>query len=125
MAKEREYMSFKKFYKESKNNKFLAKKRQLVSKSYERDRNVQISDVNLKINLVSLIISQNPIEGFWNKNENTISVEKLCEKKIINNIKSICLNLKEKEKIYYTILIIYYITTKFEKKCEEYRLVLN
>ena len=42
---------------------------------------MQISDVNLKINLVSLIISQNPIEGFWNKNENTISVEKLCEKK--------------------------------------------
>ena len=47
------------------------------------------------------------------------------KKKIINNIKNISLNLKEKEKIFYTILIIYYISTKFEKNCEEYRLVLN
>ena len=69
--------------------------------------------------------SQDPIDGFWDKNKETIKIEKLLSKNIINNINKICLKLKEKEKLFYTILIIYYVSTKYKNKVEEYKLVLN
>ena len=78
---------------------------------------------NNNIDLISLIISQDPIEGYWEKNKDTINVEKLVTKNIINNLKKIC--LKKKENIYYNILIIYFISTKFSEKYEEYKLILN
>ena len=78
-----------------------------------------------KNDLVELMTSQDPIGGFWDKNKETIKIEKLLSKNIINNINKICLKLKEKEKIFYTILIIYYVSTKYKNKVEEYKLVLN
>ena len=79
------------------------------------------------IDLTELIISQDPIEGFWNRNDNTVKLEELLEKNIINNINNICSKYKEseKEKIYYTILIIYIIENKYKEKVDEYILVLN
>ena len=79
------------------------------------------------IDLTEIIISQDAIDGFWYKNDETIKIEKLLSKKILNNINKICSKVikKEKEKIYYTILIIYFISTKFINKLEEYKLILN
>ena len=81
--------------------------------------------IEFDIDLTELIISQDPIEGFWNKNDDTMKVEQLIEKKIINNVNNICLKLKEKQKKFYTILIIYFLETYYKDKIDEYLLVLN
>ena len=93
-------------------------------KEYKKERKKE-KMTNLDINLVDLILKQSPIEGFWDKNQNTIEIEKLLDKNIINNIKKISKTNKEKEKAYYTILIIYFISTKYPEKLTEYELVLN
>ena len=54
-----------------------------------------------------------------------MEIEKLLDKHIIDNIKKLSKNKKEKDKAYYTILIIYFITTKYPEKLGEYELVLN
>ena len=109
------------------NEKKLSRKREKsVDKGKEdkKERKIKKS-TNLDINLVDLILNQNPIEGFWNKNQNTMEIEKLLDKSIIDNIKKISKTNKEKEKAYYTILIIYFISTKYPEKLAEYELVLN
>ena len=93
-------------------------------KEYKKERKKE-KMTNLDINLVDLILKQSPIEGFWDKNQNTIEIEKLLDKNTINNIKKISKTNKEKEKAYYTILIIYFISTKYPEKLTEYELVLN
>ena len=96
------------------------------SKSDENeDKENESGEEENKNNLVELMTSQDPIDGFWDKNKETIKIEKLLPKNIIDNINKICLNLKEKEKIFYTILIIFYLSTNFKDKVEEYKLVLN
>jgi hypothetical protein len=54
-----------------------------------------------------------------------VEIEKLLDKSIINNIKKISKANKEKEKAFYTILIIYFISNKYPEKLAEYELVLN
>ena len=75
--------------------------------------------------ITDLIISQNAIDGFWSKNNETIKVEKLLSEKIRNNVNKICKDIKDKEKAYYTILVMYYISTEYKTKIEEYKLVIN
>ena len=53
-----------------------------------------------------------------------MEIEKLLDKSIINNIKKISKANKEKEKAFYTILIIYFIN-KYPEKLAENELVLN
>ena len=85
----------------------------------EKDENECEKDIT------DLIISQNAIDGFWSKNNETIKVEKLLSEKIRNNVNKICKDIKDKEKAYYTILVMYYISTKYKTKIEEYKLVIN
>ena len=54
-----------------------------------------------------------------------MKIEKLLDKSNIDNIKKITKTNKEKEKAYYTILIIYFISSKYPEKLSEYELVLN
>ena len=54
-----------------------------------------------------------------------MEVEKLLDKNIIDNIKKISKTNKEKEKVYYTLIIIYFISTRYPEKLAEYELVLN
>lgn len=75
--------------------------------------------------IIELITNQDPIYGFWNKNKETLEIEKLLDKKVINNIHKVCLKLKNKEKIYYTILVIYFVFKNYKNKVSEYRFVLN
>ena len=43
----------------------------------------------VEIDLVELMISQDPLDGFWNKKEETIKVEKSFSKNIVDNINKI------------------------------------
>ena len=94
----------------------------------DKDKKEKKKKENIKqedINLVDLILNQNPIDGYWDKDQNTMAIEKLLDKGIIKNIKKLSKNKKEKDKAYYTILIIYFISTKYPEKLEEYELILN
>ena len=67
------------------------------AKKYEKELNDEDSEtdtINNDDDLTELIISQDPIKGFWNKNDNKIKIEVLLEKNIINNINNICLEYK-------------------------------
>ena len=110
---------------ESSNSNDSEKKSSNDNKS-EKENEEENENIN-EIDVIDLIISQDAIDGFWNKNDETIKVEKFLSEKIINNVNKICSEIKniEKEKIYYTILIIYFISTKYTKNIEEYKLVIN
>ena len=112
--------------KRGKEKKLSRKREKSVDKGKEdKKERKKKKNTNLDINLVDLILNQNPIEGFWDKNQNTMKIEKLLDKSNIDNIKKIIKTNKEKEKAYYTILIIYFISTKYPEKLSEYELVLN
>ena len=112
--------------KEPKEKKLSIKRGKSVDKDKEdKKERKKKKKTNLDINLVDLMLNQNPIEGFWDKNKNTMEVEKLLDKNIIDYIKKISKINKEKEKVYYTLIIIYFISTRYPEKLAEYELVLN
>ena len=93
----------------------------------ENDDDEKSDDKNEEIDLVELMTSQDAINGFWVENEYTKKIEKLLSVDIIENINKICLkcNKKEKKTIFFTILVIYFISNKYKSKIDEYKLVLN
>ena len=91
----------------------------------EEENIINENEINEDLDIIELITNQDPIYGFWNKNKETLKIEKLLNKNVINNIHKICLKLKDKEKIYYTILVIYFIFKNYKNKVSEYRFVLN
>ena len=109
--------------------KNLGKKRKKSSQKDESeeeeneldDEEIESEEEEKEIDLLKLITSQDPIDGFWSKNKETIKVEKILPKNIIKNVNKICLKMKEKEKIFYTILILYYISTNYKNKIGEYK----
>ena len=108
----------------SKNHEKIEKKKK-KSNNNKKENKENEDIIHEDINLVDLILNQNPIDGFWDKDKSTLEIEKLLDKHIIDNIKKLSKNKKEKDKAYYTILIIYFITTKYPEKLGEYELVLN
>ena len=77
---------------------------------------------------LNLIMNQNALEGFWDKNEETKKIIDIISLDKFNKIKNkiIALNKGEKEKkIIYTILVIYYLKTNLSMKLNEYRLVIH
>ena len=108
----------------SKNHEKIEKKKK-KSNNNKKENKENEDIIHEDINLVDLILNQNPIDGFWDKDKSTLEIEKLLDKHIIDNIKKLSKNKKEKDKAYYTILIIYFISTKYPEKLEEYELILN
>ena len=80
--------------------------------------------------ITKLIMSQNIIEGYWDENEETKKIINIIDKDKINkinkNINSLIKGEKENNnKIKYTILVIFYLNTKFSEKLNEYKLIIN
>ena len=83
--------------------------------------NVNYSDLNL-------IMNQNALEGFWDKNEETKKIIDIISLDKFNKIKNkiTAMNIGEKEnKIIYTILVLYFLKTKLSMKLNEYKLVIH
>ena len=91
----------------------------------EEENVVNENETKEDVDIIELITNQDPIYGFWNKNKETLKIEQLLDKNVINNINKVCLKLKDKKKIYYTILVIYFIFKNYKNKVSEYRFVLN
>ena len=78
----------------SDSEKYLGnKKREMMNlnlkKMSQMKQIVQMKKKKVEIDLVELMISQDPLDGFWNKNEETIKVEKSFSKNIVDNINKI------------------------------------
>ena len=95
-----------------------------------------INDIKEEVNkpetkdITKLIMSQNIIEGYWDENEETKNIINIIDKdkinKINNKINSLIKGEKENNnKIKYTILVIFYLNTKFSEKLNEYKLIIN
>jgi len=91
----------------------------------EEENIVNENETNEDVDIIELITNQDPIYGFWNKNKETLKIEQLLDKNVINNINKVCLKFKDKKKKYYTILVIYFIFKNYKNKVSEYRFVLN
>ena len=78
--------------------------------------------------LTKLIMSQNIIEGFWEENEETKKLLNIIDKDVVKKINEKIKHLNkgnQQNKIKYTILVIYYLNTKYFDKLNEYRLIIN
>ena len=102
-------------------NERMSKKNILYKKSIDSGLFLINDDMNL-------ILSQDIIEGFWDKNDKTerlvdiITLDKF--KKIKDNVISFGKGENE-NKIIYTILVLYYLKTKSNKNLDEYKLVIK
>ena len=73
-------------------------------------------------------MSQDIIEGSWNENKYTKNFNNYITVTIFNKIKNKVNSLKKGtncKKILFTIAVIYIIKSKFSKKLNEYRLIIN
>ena len=101
------------------------------SKDYREERiseNETIPTLKNKDDNTNLIMSQDIIEGSWNENNETKKLINIITMNKFNKIKNKINAMKKGEisiKIIYTILVIYYLRTKFSCKLQEYRLVIN
>ena len=86
------------------------------------------SKENEKIDISSLIMEQDSIEGSWSENEETKKLIKIISEDKINKINNRIKQLYEGEnqdKIKYTILVIYYLNNNHSDKLNEYKLIIN
>lgn len=86
------------------------------------------SKENEKIDISSLIMEQDSIEGSWSENEETKKLIKIISEdkiiKINNRIKQLYEG-ENQDKIKYTILVIYYLNNNHSDKLNEYKLIIN
>ena len=90
--------------------------------------NNQGNNNEIKDDLTRLIMSQDIIEGAWNENQETTNIVNIITQEKFNIIKNKVKGLNkgiQENKIIYTILVIYYLTTKHSEKLDDYRLVIN
>ena len=98
------------------------------SNSISNNNNNNNNKNNNNDDLTNLILSQNVIEGSWDENDQTKKVINIVTQNIFDKIKNkiIALNKGTNEnKIIFTILVVYYLKTKFANKLSQYRLVIN
>ena len=77
--------------------------------------------------LQKIIMSQDIIEGYWEENENTKNIENKF-KEIFNKISNFIEsneNIKNKSKVKYTFIILYYLINGEKEKLNENKLIIN
>ncbi len=87
---------------------------------------IQKNEENIKIDLNKLLMSQDIIEGFWDENDNTLQIKNKNEKftkieSFINSEEKI----KEKKKVIFTTIVLYYLINEMKDKFDELRLIIN
>ena len=93
-----------------------------ISENKEKNENKnQFND------LQKIIMSQDIIEGYWEENENTKNIESKF-KEIFNKISNFIEsneNIKNKSKVKYTFIILYYLINDEKEKLNENKLIIN
>ena len=80
-----------------------------------------------KIDLNKLLMSQDIIEGFWDENDNSLLIKKKINQKFvkIEDFVNAEKGIKDKKKVIFTILVIYYLLNDMKDKLDELRLIIN
>ena len=86
-------------------------------KTIEKDKD----DIKIK----DLILSQDPIDGYWVKNDSFKIIENLLNEDYKKCYEFIINKKKLEENIFYTFIMIYYIITKENKKLFEYSKIIE
>ena len=88
---------------------------------------IENSNNNNGNDLKKLIMSQDIIEGFWDENNNSLLIKKKMNEKFskiekfVNGDKGV----KDKKKVIFTILVLYYLLNDMKDKLDELRLIVN
>ena len=77
------------------------------------------------IKIKDLIFSQDPIDGYWEKNDSFKIIENLIKEDYKKCYEYIISKKKLEENIFYTFIIIYYIITKENEKLFEYSKIIE
>ena len=112
------------FYEEKekiKNHHLENMKRIIVDENIIKKENIAKDDLN------KLLMVQDIIEGFWDENEITLQIiEKINDK--FNIIESYVNNeegIKDKKKVIFTTIVLYYFLNYMKDKFDELRLIIN
>ena len=106
--------------------KFLNKKINDNLNFLENEK-IKIENKNQFNDLQKIIMSQDIIEGYWEENENTKNIENKF-KEIFNKISNFIESnekIKDKSKVKYTFIILYYLINDEKEKLNENKLIIN
>ena len=101
------------------NDQFLSSTKHGIKKN----NHYEMNDITTKI-----VMTQDIMAGFWDKNDETEKLLEILDKDIINKIndKIKLLNKgKDETKIKYTILVIYYLYTKHSDQLDKFKLIIK
>ena len=82
------------------------------------------------LDIDNIVLSQDLMEGFWNKNDETDQIINLIKdiyNKAENAIKNLCVNYEKEliQKLLYTFLIIYFIENKTKERIPDFKLLIK
>ena len=101
------------------NDQFLSSTKQEIKKN----NHYEMNDITTKI-----VMTQDIMAGFWDKNDETEKLLQILDKDIINKINDKIKSLnkgKDETKIKYTILVIYYLYTKHSDQLDKFKLIIK
>ena len=101
------------------NDQFLSNTKHGIKKN----NHYEMNDITTKI-----VMTQDIMEGFWDKNDETEKLLKILYKDIIIKINDKIKSLnkgKDETKIKYTILVIYYLYTKNSDQLDKFKLIIK
>ena len=92
-----------------------------INKDIKKINNDKGNDLN------KLIMSQDIIQGFWDENENSLLIKNMMNEKFckIENFVNAEKEIKDKKKVIFTILVLYYLLNDMKDKLDELRLIIN
>ena len=101
------------------NDQFLSSTKHGIKKN----NHYEMNDITTKI-----VMTQDIMAGFWDKNDETEKLLQILDKDIINKINDKIKSLnkgKDETKIKYTILVIYYLYTKHSDQLDKFKLIIK
>ncbi len=106
-------------------NLFKSKKKKTPKKNDIIFESNKITIENKNENIKDLILSQDPIEGYWSKNINFEKIKNLIKEDYEKCYEFIIDKKNLEENIFYTFIIIYYIMKKESEKLIEYSKIIE
>jgi len=91
-----------------------------------KENDIKKNNINKGNDLNKLIMSHIIIEGFWDENDNSLLIKKKINQKFvkIENFVNGEKGIKDKKKVIFTILVIYYLLNDMKDKINDIRLII-
>ena len=91
-----------------------------------KENDIKKNNINKGNDLNKLIMSHIIIEGFWDENDNSLLIKKKINQKFvkIEDFVNAEKGIKDKKKVIFTILVIYYLLNDMKDKINDIRLII-